>query len=88
MRLATRRFHHGFTDYMANNHTDIEKRLWASADELRANSKLKSSEPLVKPRVWRGEVDGARTRNLRIDSPVLTPPRDRKTELHHICGRI
>src|SRR6516162_9468815 len=29
---------------MANNHTEIEKRLWASADELRANSKLKSSE--------------------------------------------
>ncbi len=29
---------------MANNHSDIEKRLWASADELRANSKLKSSE--------------------------------------------
>jgi type I restriction enzyme M protein len=28
----------------ANNHSDIEKRLWASADELRANSKLKSSE--------------------------------------------
>lgn len=27
-----------------NNHTEIEKRLWASADELRANSKLKSSE--------------------------------------------
>ena len=29
---------------MANNHSDIEKRLWASAYELRANSKLKSSE--------------------------------------------
>jgi type I restriction enzyme M protein len=29
---------------MANNHSEIEKRLWASADELRANSKLKSSE--------------------------------------------
>src|SRR5512143_3631916 len=29
---------------MANNHSDIERRLWASADELRANSKLKSSE--------------------------------------------
>ena len=29
---------------MANNHTDIEKRLWDAADELRANSKLKSSE--------------------------------------------
>jgi type I restriction enzyme M protein len=29
---------------VANNHTEIEKRLWASADELRANSKLKSSE--------------------------------------------
>lgn len=29
---------------MANNHSDIEKRLWASANELRANSKLKSSE--------------------------------------------
>ena len=29
---------------MANNHSEIEKGLWASADELRANSKLKSSE--------------------------------------------
>ena len=29
---------------MANNHSDIERRLWGSADELRANSKLKSSE--------------------------------------------
>jgi type I restriction enzyme M protein len=29
---------------MANNHSEIEKHLWASADELRANSKLKSSE--------------------------------------------
>lgn len=29
---------------MANNHSEIEKRLWDSADELRANSKLKSSE--------------------------------------------
>ena len=26
------------------NHTDIEKKLWASADGLRANSKLKASE--------------------------------------------
>ena len=29
---------------MPANHTDIEKRLWAAADELRANSKLKASE--------------------------------------------
>jgi type I restriction enzyme M protein len=29
---------------MANTHSDIERRLWASADELRANSNLKSSE--------------------------------------------
>ena len=29
---------------MPNNHNEIEKRLWDSADELRANSKLKSSE--------------------------------------------
>lgn len=29
---------------MANNNTDIEKRLWAAADEFRANSDLKSSE--------------------------------------------
>jgi type I restriction enzyme M protein len=29
---------------MAANHTDLEKRLWDAADELRANSKLKSSE--------------------------------------------
>jgi type I restriction enzyme M protein len=29
---------------MANTHSEIERRLWASADELRANSKLKSSE--------------------------------------------
>jgi type I restriction enzyme M protein len=29
---------------MPANHTEIEKRLWASADELRANSNLKSSE--------------------------------------------
>jgi type I restriction enzyme M protein len=29
---------------MPANHTELEKRLWAAADELRANSKLKSSE--------------------------------------------
>ncbi|WP_234300763.1 type I restriction-modification system subunit M N-terminal domain-containing protein [Sphaerospermopsis aphanizomenoides] len=29
---------------MAANTTDLEKRLWDAADELRANSKLKSSE--------------------------------------------
>ncbi|WP_165248129.1 type I restriction-modification system subunit M [Paludisphaera soli] len=29
---------------MANTKSEIEKRLWSSADELRANSKLKSSE--------------------------------------------
>jgi len=29
---------------MANNHNEIEKRLWDAADELRANSKLKASE--------------------------------------------
>jgi type I restriction enzyme M protein len=29
---------------MPANHNDIEKKLWAAADELRANSKLKSSE--------------------------------------------
>jgi len=28
---------------MPSNHTEIEKRLWDAADELRANSKLKSS---------------------------------------------
>ena len=32
------------TGYMAGNHNEIEKRLWGAADELRANSKLKSSE--------------------------------------------
>ena len=29
---------------MPANHTEIEKRLWQAADELRANSKLKSAE--------------------------------------------
>ena len=29
---------------MPANHTEIEKKLWASADEIRANSHLKSSE--------------------------------------------
>ncbi len=29
---------------MANNLSEIEKRLWESADQLRANSNLKSSE--------------------------------------------
>jgi type I restriction enzyme M protein len=29
---------------MANTHSDIEKRLWEAADQLRANSNLKSSE--------------------------------------------
>ncbi len=29
---------------MPANHTDLEKRLWSAADELRANSRLKSSE--------------------------------------------
>ena len=29
---------------MASNNNDLEKRLWEAADELRANSKLNSSE--------------------------------------------
>ena len=29
---------------MPGNHTDIEKRLWDASDQLRANSRLKSSE--------------------------------------------
>ena len=29
---------------MANNHSELEKRLWDAADDLRANSKLKSAE--------------------------------------------
>ena len=29
---------------MANNHSETERRLWAAADEFRANSELKSSE--------------------------------------------
>lgn len=29
---------------MPGNHTDIGKRLWEAADQLRANSRLKSSE--------------------------------------------
>ena len=29
---------------MPANTTDLEKRLWEAADDLRANSKLKSSE--------------------------------------------
>ena len=29
---------------MPGNHTDIERRLWDAADELRANSRLKSSD--------------------------------------------
>src|SRR5207245_9127540 len=32
------------TRAMSRNHNDLEKRLWDAADELRANSKLKSSE--------------------------------------------
>ena len=32
---------------MAGNGNQIENRLWAAADELRANSKLKSSEYAV-----------------------------------------
>jgi hypothetical protein len=33
-----------FLDSMPGNHNDLEKRLWDAADELRANSGLKSSE--------------------------------------------
>jgi type I restriction enzyme M protein len=29
---------------MGGNHNDIEKKLWSAADQLRANSRLKSSE--------------------------------------------
>ena len=32
------------SDPMPGNHNEIEKRLWDAADELRANSHLKSSE--------------------------------------------
>jgi len=33
-----------FWKKMANNHSETERRLWAAADEFRANSELKSSE--------------------------------------------
>ena len=47
---------------MPANHSELEHHLWEAADELRANSKLKSSEysvPLLgliflKRRPWRG----------------------------------
>ena len=32
--------------YMANNHSETERRLWDAADEFRANSDLKSSEAI------------------------------------------
>ena len=32
---------------MVANNSEIEKRLWSAADELRANSRLKSSEYAV-----------------------------------------
>ena len=32
------------TEHMPGNHNEIEKRLWDAADELRANSALKSAE--------------------------------------------
>src|SRR5579859_6815430 len=35
---------HTWRSRMSGNHNDIETRLWDAADELRANSKLKSSE--------------------------------------------
>jgi type I restriction enzyme M protein len=35
---------------MPANHSDVEKRLWGAADELPANSKLKSSEYSVPAR--------------------------------------
>jgi type I restriction-modification system DNA methylase subunit len=35
---------HRTRNLMPANTTDIEKRLWDAADDLRANSKLKSSE--------------------------------------------
>ena len=37
----------GTKAHMAGNGNQIENRLWATADELRANSKLKSSEYAV-----------------------------------------
>jgi hypothetical protein len=36
---------------MPANHTDLDKRLWGAADELRANSRLKSSDNSV-PNPW------------------------------------
>jgi hypothetical protein len=41
---ATRRVRLSPTTIMPANTTELEKRLWGAADELRANSKLKSSE--------------------------------------------
>ena len=32
------------SSFMPAHHNDLEKKLWASADELRANSRLKPSE--------------------------------------------
>lgn len=49
---------------MPANTTDLEKRLWDAADELRANSKLKSSEYSV-------PVSDARSSELEIRQKLI-----------------
>ncbi len=44
MMSGTRGFYKGGQLQMVANNSEIEKRLWSAADELRANSRLKSSE--------------------------------------------
>jgi type I restriction enzyme M protein len=65
---------------MANNHSELEKRLWDAADDLRANSKLKSSEysipvlGLIFLRYADHKVGLAEKERAKDESPVASAP--------------
>ena len=63
---------------MANHHTDLEKRLWDAADQLRANSKLRP----MKQR-W---ASCSNKGNLTFDLDILQQPAEfrRKIIVHEL----
>ena len=75
---------------MPANHTELEKRLWEAADELRANSKLKSSEyspqsPCLDLSSCGTRITSSRKRKIASKSTGRRSIRRRRTTKRRVC---
>jgi hypothetical protein len=52
---------------------DIEKDLWAAADELRANSNLRQTRDLLLPRLISGELDVSQLDIVGLENQNIDP---------------